>query len=434
MGGAGLGRGVRPGRREARDHHHRARAQRGGDLRRQPQRALARVPHPRGAVHEDPAHPQPVQRHDGRPAAAPVRGLAALRPPAAAADPGPRPHRLLPGPRRQPDGLQRLADDGPGLPAAGSRPQGPRRPDGRARPATDRDRQGGHRAPLRPARLRRGGAAGDAARPLRGGAHHSSGVRRPRRRGAGAGRAVHPRERRAGQRDRRGRDPAADPRLRGRRRRCGVRPDGRVDAGVRLGLPVGDPAAEPADRELRPGGRGAAARAGDRRGQARARRPGPPRRVAQPGPRRAGVRRRAPRLGDARGDRDARRGADPGDGDGRREPGAVHPRRRRAGPGLGRPRLHGLRRHLPQRDHPARRRDPAADVCPGARPLRPDLPRLRRPQHRAVHPGGLRPPGRRPPRLGDLRGARRAGDRTARRRAQGPAGHQGAVRSRHRRR
>ena len=101
----------------------------------------------------------------GRPDPAPVRGVAAVRPPAAAAGPGHRPDVVLPGPRRQPDGVQRLADDRAGLPAAGPRPQGARRPDGRARPAAHRDGQGRDRAPLRPAGLRRRRAAGDAARP-----------------------------------------------------------------------------------------------------------------------------------------------------------------------------------------------------------------------------------------------------------------------------
>ena len=107
-------------------------------------------------------------------------------------DPGHRPHRLLPGPRRQPDGFQRLADDRARLPAAAARPQGPGRPAGRARPATHRDREGGHRAPLRAARLRRRRAARDAARAVRGGAHLSPGVRRPRGRGARPGRRASP--------------------------------------------------------------------------------------------------------------------------------------------------------------------------------------------------------------------------------------------------
>ena len=65
-----------------------------------------------------------------------------VRPPAAAAGPRHRPHVVLPGLRRQPDGLQRLADDRARLPAAGCATQGARRPDGGARPAPHRDRQG----------------------------------------------------------------------------------------------------------------------------------------------------------------------------------------------------------------------------------------------------------------------------------------------------
>ena len=46
--------------------------------------------------------------------------------------------------------------------------------------------------------------------------------------------------------------------------RGGVRPDGGVDAGVRLGVPVGDQPAEPAHRQLRPRGRRAVPGAGHR--------------------------------------------------------------------------------------------------------------------------------------------------------------------------
>ncbi len=52
---------------------------------------------------------------------------------------------------------QRLADDGARLPRADARAEGPRRTDGRARPAAHRDRQGRRRAPLRAARHRRRG-------------------------------------------------------------------------------------------------------------------------------------------------------------------------------------------------------------------------------------------------------------------------------------
>ena len=114
----------------------------------------------------------------------------------------------------------------------------------------------------------------------------------------------------------------------------------------------------------------------------------------------------------------------------RRQPGPVHAGRRAAWrERLGRARLHGRRRHLPQRDDPARRRDPAADVRPRTRPVRPGLPRLRGPQHRPVHARGVRQAGRRPPRLGDLPRPGRAAPGAARRRAQGPAGDQGAARA-----
>ncbi len=98
----------------------------------------------------------------------------------------------------------------------------------------------------------------------------------------------------------------------------------------------------------------------------------------------------------------------PGDGpgprgaDGRRQPGAVDAGRRPPRRGARGPGLHGRRRHLRQRDHPSRRRDPAADHRAGARPLRPGLPPARRARHRALHPGGLREGQGPAPRLGDL--------------------------------
>ena len=84
---------------------------------------------------------------------APARGLAALRPPAPAARPRHRPHVVLPGPRRrQPDGLQRLADDRARLPAAGCASSRRAAAGWWSRPAAHRDGQGRRRAPLRPAR------------------------------------------------------------------------------------------------------------------------------------------------------------------------------------------------------------------------------------------------------------------------------------------
>ena len=269
----------------------------------------ARFRDPRRAVRQGAADPQPLQRVHRRPDPAPVRGLADVRAPAAAAGPRHRPHHLLPRPRCEPDGVQRVTDDGPRLPAARPRPQVARRPDGRARPAPHRDRQGRDRAPLRPPRLRRGRPPGDAARPARRGARHSPGVRRRPRPGRRAGRRLHPRARRDRERCSDRDDPAADPRLRGGRRRRGVRPDGPVDPGLRLGLPVGDQRSQPRHRQLRPRGRRAVPRAGRRHRRTPDRRSRSPRRLAEPGAADPRVRRRA-----ARRQRCARRSTPPARG------------------------------------------------------------------------------------------------------------------------
>ena len=120
---------------------------------------------------------------------------------------------------------------------------------------------------------------------------------------------------------------------------------------------------------------------------------------------REGVRRRAAGRDPVGGDRDPGRGADPRDADQRRQPRAVDPGREAARRGARRPRLHGLDRHLRQRDHPPRRRDPAAHLGPRARPVRPGLPQPRGAQHRPLHPGGLRQGQGPAPRLADLRRA-----------------------------
>ena len=78
------------------------------------------------------------------------------------------------------------------------------------------------------------------------------------------------------------------------------------------------------------------------------------------------------------------RRTDPGAGDARRQPGAVDAQQRAARRGARRTRLHGQRRHLPQRDHPPRRRDPAAAVAAAARPLRPAAAAVRRAQRRQL--------------------------------------------------
>ena len=66
-----LGRGARPGRRPGSPRAvNRARPGRAGDLPRQPQRAQPRLDDPRHRDGEVVPHPQQVQRHLGRPAAA----------------------------------------------------------------------------------------------------------------------------------------------------------------------------------------------------------------------------------------------------------------------------------------------------------------------------------------------------------------------------
>ena len=81
----------------------------------------------------------------------------------------------------------------------------------------------------------------------------------------------------------------------------------------------------------------------DRRGRPAVHRARPLRRLAEPGARHPGVRRRAAGLDVPRGDRDARRRPDPGGADDRRQPGAVHARRQAARRRVRLPRLHGRR-------------------------------------------------------------------------------------------
>ena len=65
-------------------------------------------------------------------------------------------------------------------------------------------------------------------------------------------------------------------------------------------------------------------------------------------------------------------------------------------------RLHGLDRSVPQRDHAARARDPAADLAARALALRHRAQRVRRAQHREVLAADVRARPGRAPRLGDL--------------------------------
>ena len=130
----------------------------------------------------------------------------------------------------------------------------------------------------------------------------------------------------------------------------------------------------------------------------------PPRRLAVAGPRAAGDRRRAARLRAARGDRPR-----PGEGQIRAmltlsgNPVLSTPDGARLDEALGRARLHGGRRHLRQRDHPARRRDPAADLArSSATTTTWSSTTLARAQHRPLHAGGVREGAGDAPRLADL--------------------------------
>ena len=93
-------------------------------------------------------------------------------------------------------------------------------------------------------------------------------------------------------------DAVRTPRARARRRAVGgrVRPDGRLDPGLRHGVPVGGADAQHPHRQPRPAGRRDAHHAGGRRRRPGRARAGPLRHAAQPGARAAGVRRRAARC------------------------------------------------------------------------------------------------------------------------------------------
>ena len=85
-----------------------------------------------------------------------------------------------------------------------------------------------------------------------------------------------------------------------------------------------------------------------------------------------------------RGDRDAGRRPAPGPGHRRRQPGAVAAQRRPPRRRARRSRVHGVRRHLRQRDHPPRRRHPAGAVGAAEAALRRRAAAARRAQRRQL--------------------------------------------------
>ena len=108
------------------------------------------------------------------------------------------------------------------------------------------------------------------------------------------------------------------------------------------------------------------------------------------GARAAVVRGRAAGVGAGGGDHHPGRGPGARAADHRGQPGVVDAVRAPARRGAGRPRRDGVDRLLRQRDHPARRRHPAADRAARARPLRHRLPPARGARHRPVVPGPVR--------------------------------------------
>ena len=154
---------------------------------------------------------------------------------------------------------------------------------------------------------------------------------------------VHPGARRGGQRSAGRDDPAGGPRLRGGRPRGGVRTDRGLHARLRVGVPVGDPAASISSP----------ATSTERVGSSSPSRPSTPSAGASsdpatstPGARGCAGCRNSP--GSCRPRRCARRSRhparpDPCGGHRSRQPGPVHPRRRRPGAGARDTRLHGQR-------------------------------------------------------------------------------------------
>ena len=245
------------------------------------------------------------------------------------------------------------------------------------RPAPQPDREGGLRAPLHPPRHRRPPAVRDRPRA------HPRGPRRPRaarrarrgrRRDRRARRAVRARGGGARVRDRGDRDPAHGARAGGRRERRRLRADRDHDPALRHARELARRRPQLPHRQPRPRGRGdvpARRRRPAQRRRHRRRRPRlPARALDEPGQRPPRGLRRAARGRAGGGDLDPGRGAGAGAGDDRRQPAGLnagldgaHRRGRDA-------RLHGLARHLRQRDHPPRGRHPPRPRAARQGPLR----------------------------------------------------------------
>ena len=356
-----------------------------------------------GAARAGARHPQRLLRQHRRPDAQARLQRAAVRRPAR--DPGarPRPHRLPADPRRQPAGVQRQPVHRARLPRAARGAPGARRRPRRRRPAPDPHRRGRRRARLHPAGHRRATccsasctccstrtwstsdrlaststasttssalAATSRPRPV---ARRRCGIAGRRRSGALA------------------RELAAAPSaaVYGRIGTCTAEfgtlaswlvdvvnvLTGNLDRPGGAMFPLAPRTAArgtPAPGTASASGAGAAAVRGLPGGQGRA----------------AGRRAR-------RRDRHARRGPGPRARHRRRQPGAVHARRRPARRGARRPGVHGQRRPVPERDHTPRRRHPAAAAAARERRTTTSRSGPRRAQHGPLLPAGAAAPDRR---------------------------------------
>ena len=369
-----LGRGLRAGGLQARRDPAGAWRRVGGGLPGQSQCPPLRPYRLPAVAAETPAHAEHLQRVVGGPVAAPVRLFPDVRAPVPAADPRHRPHRLLPHARRQSDGLERQPDDRTrhAAPAQGANRA---RQVGRDRSAPHGNRRHRQPAPPDPSGWRclvpagvvashaadRSAARGGLCRTPGGTGYRTGHDQRHRHRIAGS-RDRHPDARRHPGRHRVPRRPAC--------RR--LRPHGRV--GAALGHAVPGPAAtgQPGERQPGPRRRRTAQRCrdADHRAGHESRHAGP---LAQPRARAARIRGRVAGGLHGRGDRHPRRRPGPRPAHLRGQSGVVDAGWTRARPRAGKSRVHGVHRHLHQRDHAPCEPDPAAGVATDPGPLRLDL-------------------------------------------------------------
>ncbi len=379
-----LGRGPGAGGRSAarRDRHPRRIG--GRPLPRQPVGAHPGRRDVRADARASPRQPQRLLRRHARPDAQTSRGRVPLRPRRDVRRARRRPHRPPRRHRRQPRRLQRQHDHGRRLPGQARRTAASRRSAHGDRPGTHPDRTP-RRHPHRTATGNRRRAPGRRRGiPVRGGTRR----RRSRRH-----RRVRPRRRPIAQGDSRShsgtgggvlrcsrrRDPPARPGHRGGADRGGLWADGYQHRRVRHPGQLADRRGEHPHRQPGPAGRGDVPDRAHRScaATAPARQGIPHRTVAQPGVGSPGGGRGAAGGRDGRGVGDPGRGAAARAGHRRGQSGAVGSRRGATGRGTRRRRARRLHRPVSQRDHPPRRRHPAAapTVAEPALRRRPPQPR-----------------------------------------------------------